>query len=953
MTPWSATRFAAMCLVFFGVPVVLICLASNQVWREIEQQRLDRLFARFDHAFGEIVPHADTVRFMNTFFRELTVRVPHSDNPRAKLQRLLAHAKRRFPGMFTMTFVDWRGNVDGELSDGQPPRTVLKRLAAFFRDWTDNKKPSRQDEVLFRGFYGPMVDIAKINPDRFESVNYKLDRAYAFTHSFANLGLLIVHLNHTPDFERRGMVDRVAAFNRRSKSLAIALFDAEEPIASVSQRLNLPGVDFGQIYPRLDSTTSGSYCHEGRWFAARMALPTVLVIATAMGPSNRDVERERLAVVAVLLLSFTVLTIMSWLIATGRWTIYISIRAKLVLLFLYAAFLPLAFMSTTAYNYLRERRVTLERQTSLDVEQGLKLFDAKFPQLIGHHQRTLRDTLGRPYDSRRPLLEAASDRVSRLCRLLKTRHATIYDPKGDVRWSLKAPGPKARVNDKMMRQVAVNTIRTMNNDDADPTAVTQHPVSQFYGAVAGLDLDVLYSQLTRNLGRITEFRLPGDATFQFLFPILGPDGRAEYLLVLGWRRTDLARIYIKRCLLAAGRRIPHTEMCAVDQFSRQYDFPPNYRYSGWIEPLLMRLRDNAPAVRATLRRDGRSWLLTGMRGQELPDHSLVAVTGDHEIRAEIGVLRWQFGFGAVLLVLVSATVGSLLAQSFLEPVRHLTLGISALHDRRFSDRVPVLDRDELGDLAATFNTMMEGLEDLEVARIVQESLFPTEPLTFGTGAIYGSCLPASEVGGDYYDYFMADNSNLVILIGDVSGHGVGAAMVMAMAKALVAHLTAEGTDPSRILNELNRLFLTLLKRKKMMSCFFAFLDLRTLALHSSNAGHNFPYLLRKGHIESLSTAGFPLGTRAKAAYPTTTVALQPGDTILFYTDGLVEAIARHGGQIGYEALESALPAMIGATPGATERSIRTWHRDLAAAGPQADDISVVILQLHAAPTPAA
>ncbi len=362
-------------------------------------------------------------------------------------------------------------------------------------------------------------------------------------------------------------------------------------------------------------------------------------------------------------------------------------------------------------------------------------------------------------------------------------------------------------------------------------------------------------------------------------------------------------------------------------------------------PIQARLKLRNQTVKERIVRGGTVYLVTGVRGVELSEYHLIAVTRDDLIRAELTRIRWSLGSMALGMLAIALSVGATLARSFLGPVGNLSLGVAALRSRQFDRRVPVLDRDELGDLAATFNEMMEGLADLEVARIVQESLFPNTALTAPGATVFGSCLPAAQVGGDYYDYFTLPGDRLAIIIGDVSGHGVGAAMVMAMAKALFALEVAAETDPAQLLGRINNVFLATIKRKKMMTCFFALCELRTGRMFVSNAGHNPPLLVRGTTVTMLELNQAPLGIRARPNYKNAEFMLEPGDTVLFYTDGLVEAVGHDGTQLGTSELMARLPAMLGSDPQATEGALRAWHNRVVRPGPQDDDISLVVLQL--------
>ena len=341
------------------------------------------------------------------------------------------------------------------------------------------------------------------------------------------------------------------------------------------------------------------------------------------------------------------------------------------------------------------------------------------------------------------------------------------------------------------------------------------------------------------------------------------------------------------------------------------------------------------------------WLITGIKPKTMTTFYLVALASDAPIRAEIGKMRNQlWGFAAVA-ALISVFLGVILSQRFLVPIRDLAQGVEAIQVREFKHRVPFTEGDELGDLARTFNSVMEGLSDLEVARIVQESLFPSGKLIAGAFEVYGTSRSSSELGGDYFDLQQLHDGRVLVLIGDVSGHGVPSALVMAMAKALVERESETNPHPVNLLEVVHRILFRTLKRKRMMTCFLALLDPPNRLLTYSNAGHNFPILYRDGEEPRfLENKSFPLGSVKRNRFTPDDLILQPGDRLLLYTDGLVEA--KMGDEmIGYNRMSKVVRQFLHDDAQASCEAVVNWHIGLTGDGPQEDDITLVLLSCRA------
>ena len=207
-------------------------------------------------------------------------------------------------------------------------------------------------------------------------------------------------------------------------------------------------------------------------------------------------------------------------------------------------------------------------------------------------------------------------------------------------------------------------------------------------------------------------------------------------------------------------------------------------------------------------------------------------------------------------------------------------------------------------------------KELELARSIQARLLPP-PLVEGEGfRISARNLPARFVAGDYYDIFLLSDGSLGVVVADVAGKGMGAALVMASVKAMLPLMAADRST-GETLHLLNRKLCAELSAREFVALCFARFDPQRGGLEIANAGLPDPYLLTDGgKIEPLSVSGgrLPLGVRSDAAYQPLTLTLALGARVLFLTDGLPEAPTPQGEPLGYEAL-AALIADAASKPG--------------------------------------
>jgi serine phosphatase RsbU (regulator of sigma subunit) len=290
----------------------------------------------------------------------------------------------------------------------------------------------------------------------------------------------------------------------------------------------------------------------------------------------------------------------------------------------------------------------------------------------------------------------------------------------------------------------------------------------------------------------------------------------------------------------------------------------------------------------------------------------------------------------------------------------LTAGVRQLAGGDFRARVPVRTKDEFGALASAFNQMAEDLErhqtlvveqerlrrELELSRLIQTEMLPRAHLRMGPAEIGGVSIPAREVGGDFFNYFVLPDGRLALLVGDVSGKGVSAALLMANVQAtLRARLPLE-TNLARLAEELDREIDENTPRGVYLTLFIAILDADGRLLRYVNAGHNPQFVLRVGGgIEPLGSTGLPIALYSGHGYRELSVPLGPGDLLFFYTDGLVEAENAQGDMFGAERLQAIVASDEAQTVDAVlervEQAVRTFRGTTEAL----DDATMMVLRL--------
>jgi len=209
------------------------------------------------------------------------------------------------------------------------------------------------------------------------------------------------------------------------------------------------------------------------------------------------------------------------------------------------------------------------------------------------------------------------------------------------------------------------------------------------------------------------------------------------------------------------------------------------------------------------------------------------------------------------------------------------------------------------------NKLIAFQKELDIATVIQTSILPRTFPAFPDKKefdIFAKMIPAKDVGGDLYDFFLIDKYRLGVVIGDVSGKGIAAALLMAVCKTLLKATAYKGIPADNILSEVNNILVDESPSNMFATVFYGVLDTRSGAFEYSNGGHNSPYLISTdGEVKSLADiGGMLLGAMKDVQYESNVIMLKPGDTLFFYTDGVTEAFNKDNEEYKDVRLEKVL-----------------------------------------------
>jgi len=323
-----------------------------------------------------------------------------------------------------------------------------------------------------------------------------------------------------------------------------------------------------------------------------------------------------------------------------------------------------------------------------------------------------------------------------------------------------------------------------------------------------------------------------------------------------------------------------------------------------------------------------------------------------------------FAMVGIIVIILSFTV----AGTITRPIQKLAKNVENIGQGNLDVRMEVESKDEIGELAQTFNQMLEDLQlyiknlsevtaekerigaELDVATNIQASMLPCIFPAFPERKefdIYASMDPAKEVGGDFYDFFLIDEDHLALVMADVSGKGVPAALFMVIAKTLIKNQTQLGNSPEVVMEKVNNQLCENNEADMFVTVWLGIYEISTGKLVYANAGHEYPAVKRvDGRYELLKEShDFVVGGLEGMPYALHETYLHKGDKMFLYTDGVPEATSASEELFGEERMLDALNTCLELAPEQTLQKVKETIDAFVGEAPQFDDLTMLAFEI--------
>jgi len=923
---WPVAFWAGTLLCFFALPLFLLDIGLENILRTRQNIQKQECYRQLRNNLEQLLQYRNSRHYYHALLKRIFDLAESSDDPIAYLNKAIPHLKERNPGVFR--FIVWRpdGTTEDSLTDEKSYRYIVKTLFETFRDITEDSVsnypgtpealPAVDKKInLLRSYLGAFLIGEKMNLPLLRGslgeivmASSEIDRPYFwFQHGkkFSIMANLHLSVSESSDYLKK----LVSGINRNANS---------NIRCGISELVNEHSIFTGfehqhseELLMEVNKFQNFSEPNlETKNYLITVSMLNPLITAFSFMPKSAAIinaGKTRQIIMTGLLILISAFSIFLVRLVFVQNHI-ISIRWKLAILFIYANGLPLMILGFIGYEYLQQTRRLMLDQSREHISNMLEDFDSRFENIKKDYATLLNNEID--------ALNQILPNRSLTSEDLKTLHSKVSNTRpydfivADQEGKFLMVRQQGQRSSTFFSSMSKNLINYINFNSHTPQELfkeDQETSGQKGKIKAEAFLSgktIVFHQILRKTRKVSPEQMGAEGR-QYYWNTFGNYAERKFhnLMVVSWRHEVIQEDYIRQSLEKLNKNSSNYRFYAIIE-SNGMTYPLHEKIDTSIFNIFRQTFSLKTTFSDELSIGSEKFAAFGTIGRELNKVAIVGLIPLDTINNSIRDIQNKLILFAVLSLSLTLGIGRILSSQIMKPVSELERGVQAIGRQDFRYRLPVNSADEFGHLSSIFNGAIESLEDLEIARIVQENLFPQENLYVNNLEVTGKSVAMTRLGGDYYDFFTIDDRQAGILMGDVAGHGIPAAILMAMAKASVLMTDKEKTDPALMMAALHKVIhrVKSSKIKRMMTCQYFCIDTVSGEYLVSNAGHCFPAVIRKsGHeIELIKLIGTPLGITKKPRYENTSLKLEDGDIVLLYTDGIIESQNAAGKEMGFD-----------------------------------------------------
>lgn len=879
-------------LIFRGVEAIALKQAKN-----LNQQKKQNLH----YCLNELAAFSANERFAHYLFYHSCKNSDGTRKSQAEMLRVVKKLKTLFPGSFSFVIADKNGKVQREISDEKAFLYLYRKVFAFISELeevAEQKKPAineiedklkrlrpflgqllREDDLLL-----PFKNRAAGSSILVSGSAEKFNLWYGSGKDF----YLLVFISRNFIHGEKGMEFGAKLLRRQNPDIILGFTPYPPEKASLNPALSEK--DSGRVIRAIAefedlSFTESIESHD--LIATRLLNPTMRGFAFYKPgfAGNRFSQRfYSLAfrlLMAVFLISY---------VYYKRKPFRISVKLKIIAFFSYAILLPLLVIGSLADQYLKQAEEDVSEKLKKNSQRTIEKIDENYLWYINQLEAKISQTL---QDFSKGDFGAALQPKS-----IRELHDSIHMIAGHDEFIMvdnlnqdymKGISAKLMTNSSLIKTLCAGTVDAF----LTPSAKVLHKKRQYFSMIINS---------YKSNGKIT-FLGASELDMNIYYKLLIEKSFKRGLFpLLVWKESTLNKNFIrKRMKRFAQKNARLAVYCRESEKIVFNDLPGNVG----LQQLMKQAADFKEVQAKKLRIADKEYLALAMPGQNLKKMVISVLYPADLVATEISRIKFKARFGGFILLILAAATFYLLRHLIFKPLDELKSGINSFSNRNFKHRLDVICENELGKLMHAFNDSFETLQDLEVARIVQESILPDPYLKAGSVEVLAKTMIASTLGGDYYDMLKLNEDRILVFLGDATGHGIPAALSMAMAKSVLVYENQQGIVQNQFMDKIHKLYHRLRTEgcRDFMTCVCVEIDVKTGETTVINFGHPYPYLIKGRASEAIQLSqlkGLPPGFGKNRQSCGQKICLNSGDSLILYTDGFIEAANRSGESLGFE-----------------------------------------------------
>ncbi|MGM0600293.1 MAG: PP2C family protein-serine/threonine phosphatase [Candidatus Rifleibacteriota bacterium] len=948
---WLVTIF---CLFIF--PLFIFYVSLDRLY-EIKIENLRKNAHRKLSRRVEILNNYSSNRaYFHFIFKNIFELAQQQPEPEKFLALNLVNLKKRYPGCFEFIVWDAQGKTIENLTDETRYKFVIRRLFKVLKQVTQHFASSagqpvdelqivKENRNLVATFLGRYFIARFLTVPYYDGENagpVKVDFSLKHSDYWYQIGdkiSFLVFFNNRILETSSGLNKVVESLNNYPEKIVsgyVSAKDVSKVSVPVGSKLK---ADLVLALARFEKFSQSVIETSRSIVAIKVADNNLRVFS--LFPKDPKLwsanDRTFKKLVQILVLVFLVYLAVYFIVFVMH--AFVSIRLKLLMVFLFAGLIPLLVLGLIGFDYLQTRESVLRSEYIDHSLQRLKNFDVRSESIKHEFGRKLLKTCSRMNFNYRSgdFSEKSFAGLKDVIKECNPSEAYLISSDSRKIFEYYADNKQPSYSTSFIIPMITASLKFINGQ------YVKLDSQDYYNNLLSPENSDFIRFARRNSGRINEINTGNrfKTNFQFVFGIPGYS-RYNYFLIILWDHKNLAEQYLDREFTNFDRK--KSKLFIMSQ-NGSASWPDHSKIPKNVKKFLEKAGRSNGSISGDLVLDNENFLAVGIKSRYLEEMLMGTLVPVKIFAQDLYSLKLYLSLVSVLVLLLIVAISWLLSHQFMKPLRSLATATLAIGKRDFSYRIEVDDNDEIGYLATIFNRVTEGLGDLEVARIVQENLFPGNNFSAGDIEIYGRSIVMTTLGGDYYDCFPIDENHWAVIIGDVAGHGVPAGLMMAMAKAgVLTSSEAEKFNPSALVSALHKIFFAIKNpnMKRMMTFQYFLLEKESGKFTFVNAGHCFPVIVdpKKKSATFIEHVSTPLGIGRRCRYKNYSFELEPGQALVLYTDGIAEARNSSGEEFGFERFKNRLPLLYSNDPEVFYQKILSMYKEWAEEAE--DDLTIIV-----------